>query len=415
MPDPKMALTKFTDVYAAKQSPNIEAMARGLRAAREPRGGGGLAAMFLEADAAPEYREVTAELATAGSVHETDQGALLQAQAQYSISSFEELIALAEVDRRRKTSLVRHTGVPVATVNRVARTYRTTEHGKEELADWRRYDRLRYTTGCDIDLNKPPADQPDALGEVGLAVGGGAGAPAAGPAPAGVEVNLIDDHMGPIRDQQNRGTCTAFSAIACLEYREHRFGGRSRTNLSEQFAYWEMVSATGQHALGPMFGGLVNAGSCSETTWPYYGNDIAGDDAQGPPPPRAVQRALGHRPTSALHLPPRSAAKIRKVIQEFNCVAIGIPVYASWYESPVVRKYGNITVPLPGEVPENIGHAIALVGFADDPQFAGGGYFIVRNSWGKNWATASVFGPGYGTIPYRYVTKFNWDAWYVAA
>jgi C1A family cysteine protease len=83
--------------------------------------------------------------------------------------------------------------------------------------------------------------------------------------------------------------------------------------------------------------------------------------------------------------------------------------------SPVVRKYGNITVPLPGEVPDKIGHAVALVGYEDSPEFAGGGYFIVRNSWGYNWATEGVFGPGYGTIPYRYIERFNWDAWCVVS
>jgi hypothetical protein len=416
MLDPKMALTKFTDVYAARQSPDALEASRGPSGARRRGARRGRPGAFLRAGGAPEFGELTAELAAAGSVREGDEAALLNAQAQYSISSYEELIALAGVDRRMKSSLVRRTGVPVATVRQVARTFRATAHGKEELSDWRRYERLSYSTGCDIDLNKPPADHPDGLAaDIGArAPAGGAGGIALAAPSGGADVTLIDHYMGSIRDQQNRGTCTAFSGIACLEYHEHRFGGRLGANLSEQFAYWEMVSATGQHALGPMFGGLLNAGACSEATWPYYGTEIAGDDAQGPPPPRAVERALGHRPASVLHVPPRSAAKIRRVIQGFHCVAVGIPVYASWYESPVVRKYGNITVPLPGEVPEDIGHAIALVGFADDPQYAGGGYFIVRNSWGKNWGTQSVFGPGYGTIPYRYVTRFNWDAWYVA-
>ncbi len=79
--------------------------------------------------------------------------------------------------------------------------------------------------------------------------------------------------------------------------------------------------------------------------------------------------------------------------------------------NPVVRKYGNITLPVAGEVPDRVGHAVALVGFQDDDDFAGGGYFIVRNSWNHHWGAESPFGSGYGTLPYRYIERFNWDAW----
>jgi C1A family cysteine protease len=114
-------------------------------------------------------------------------------------------------------------------------------------------------------------------------------------------------------------------------------------------------------------------------------------------------------------VPSRDIDAIKNELSNERVVGIGIPVYKSWMNSGVVRKYGNITVPLPGEVPETIGHAVALVGFSDDPQFAGGGYFIVRNSWGMNWATASALGVGYGTIPYRYISNYNWDAWSIVA
>lgn len=92
-------------------------------------------------------------------------------------------------------------------------------------------------------------------------------------------------------------------------------------------------------------------------------------------------------------------------------VGIAIPLYRSWMRNPVVRKYGNITMPLPGEVRDRIGHAVTLVGFQDDDDFAGGGFFIVRNSWDHHWASQSLFGSGYGTIPYAYIARHNWDAW----
>ena len=93
-------------------------------------------------------------------------------------------------------------------------------------------------------------------------------------------------------------------------------------------------------------------------------------------------------------------------------VAIAVPVYDSWEENANTRITGNITMPLPGEQ-TTAGHAFVLVGFEDNTDFAGGGYFIVRNSWGVRWASKSSFGAGYGTIPYKYITDLNYAAHFI--
>jgi hypothetical protein len=46
----------------------------------------------------------------------------------------------------------------------------------------------------------------------------------------------------------------------------------------------------------------------------------------------------------------------------------------------------------------------------EDELEPGGGYFIVRNSWGEGWARESPFGSGYGYISYGYIQRFNADA-----
>lgn len=46
--------------------------------------------------------------------------------------------------------------------------------------------------------------------------------------------------------------------------------------------------------------------------------------------------------------------------------------------------------------------------------FAGGGYFIVRNSWGTQWASRSLIAPGYGTIPYDYIRNENESAFVIS-
>jgi hypothetical protein len=408
MTDPKMGLTKFVDVYAAKSAVAVAGPGGGQLGAGAPGAAGG---GFV---APAQYGSSALSLAASDTLHEDDQGALFGMVAQYSISSVEELLAVSRLSSGDGPKLLKRAGIPEETVNRIREGYAATPQGEAEVADWARYERLTYTTGFDLDLNNPPADPVPQLGAAAApaaAVAAGIAAPVAPPIAA---VSLIDEYMSAIQDQGARGTCTAFSSIACLEYYQRRFGGH-KSNLSEEFAYWDMVHTTGAHALGPMFQLLQSNGTCTERTWPYWPQEIPGNDAQDPPPPHAVQKAVAYRPNTVLQLSPRDVNAIKGAIAAFHVVAIGIPVYPSWYESAVVRKYGNITVPLPGEVPENIGHAVALVGYEDNVEYAGGGYFIVRNSWGQNWATEGAFGPGYGTIPYRYITNFNWDAWHVAS
>ena len=47
------------------------------------------------------------------------------------------------------------------------------------------------------------------------------------------------------------------------------------------------------------------------------------------------------------------------------------------------------------------GHAMLLVGYVDDESVLGGGYFIIRNSWGGDWGE-----DGYGKLPYAYAELF---------
>ena len=323
-------------------------------------------------------------------------GGFAEIVASYSITTVEEVLALSMLGGDLLDRIV----VEAATVSALTEPFRSSPAGAAEIASWANYRELEYATGLTLDLAAPP-DAPPVARRFARAVD------------TRESVLLLDEHMSSIRDQAQRGTCTAFAALSCLEYHEHRFAGRARTDLSEQFAYWNMLDRAPHRDLLSMFMGLRDDGTCLEHTWPYVPTDALDDDGQGPPPPAATREAHDHRAATVRRIPARDVGLIREALGAHVPVAIGIPVYASWFDSPVVRKYGNLTVPLPGEVPEPIGHAVALVGFADDQEFAGGGYFVVRNSWGGTWATQSEFGAGYGTIPYRYVERYNWDAWCV--
>ena len=94
---------------------------------------------------------------------------------------------------------------------------------------------------------------------------------------------------------------------------------------------------------------------------------------------------------------------IKTCLYEGRAVAFSIPVFDSWYCSSATSRWGKITLPLAGEA-ENGGHAMTLVGYQDDADAPGGGYFLVRNSW-QPWSWDGVWQEGYGYIPYAYISR----------
>src|SRR5689334_17072782 len=100
MTDPKMALTRFTEVYAAKAAVEHAPGALGGAAVGHAVGGGVLAGIQAF-PAAPQFRSTALSIASSGSVHENDQAALFDLQAEYSISSVEELLAVARLKANR--------------------------------------------------------------------------------------------------------------------------------------------------------------------------------------------------------------------------------------------------------------------------------------------------------------------------
>jgi hypothetical protein len=82
---------------------------------------------------------------------------------------------------------------------------------------------------------------------------------------------------------------------------------------------------------------------------------------------------------------------------------------ASWFQSAATRQSGRITMRI-GNEPLTGGHAMCFIGYQDDRNAPGGGFFILRNSWGTTWASQSPYGAGNGTIPYAYIAQEGWEA-----
>ena len=233
------------------------------------------------------------------------------------------------------------------------------------------------------------------------------------PPPAGLpaSVNLVSQ-MPPVRNQADRGTCVAHGLLAAVE---HLRGTQGAFNeMAEQFLYFNCK----QHDGIPNFPGtfasvgaplLQSDGCCREVTWPYNPEAIAGNEGQGTPHPAALAEAPSFRVGSVNMFAPTSVDAIKSELTRGRAVAFCFPVFNSWYMNPAVHASGEITMPLPGETPAG-GHCVCLSGYFDNPLdiLIGGGRFIVRNSWDP-WGTISAFGPGYGTMPYNYVTFYGQD------
>ena len=219
--------------------------------------------------------------------------------------------------------------------------------------------------------------------------------------------------MPAIREQASRGTCVSFTVTALHEF-SLRARGRSR-DLSEQYLYFRIKQVDGSpNACGTWQAAAREAlnrfGECRETIWPYNPNVPCNQG--GPVPKKADQDAAKYK-LQLQQLNPKDVLGIKTVLASGRPVGISIPVWQSWYASADTYATGRITMRIGNESGPNglpAGHAVCLIGYQDNAQYPGGGYFILRNSWGLDWATQSPYGAGNGTIPYQYIANENWEA-----
>ena len=233
------------------------------------------------------------------------------------------------------------------------------------------------------------------------------------------EVKLMDC-MPAIRDQGQRGTCVAFASIALCEFAE-----KCQYDLSPQFLYWsckrrdDIPNITGTY-LATAQEALYEDGVCEERLWPYCPNPLVNDhdevdEGQGPAPEDAVEYAQYHK-FSCRPLSSNAYRQYKKILASGKPVVVAVAVFNSWMTNPYTWETG--CVPMPYMEMNNDGvwhlvekidgaHAMCLVGYVDDDSVPGGGYFIVRNSWGQDWAAKCKEGAGHALIPYRYIAMFT--------
>jgi Papain family cysteine protease len=229
--------------------------------------------------------------------------------------------------------------------------------------------------------------------------------------PAG-GVSLLDC-FGPVRHQGQRPTCVAHACCAVVECRHRRRTGEE-LDFSEQFSYWDAKQTDGHADTDGTFIRVampltVETGVCAESIWPYTPTPVPGNQGCGPPPADAEGDAGARRAEAWEQIDPRSPESLRAILDGQRPAAISVPVYENWYSNPATNALGLIPMPLPQSRLKG-GHAMSAVGYENDPDFPGGGGFILRNSWGPGWAPQSPVAPGYGVIPFQYIASYGWEA-----
>ena len=216
--------------------------------------------------------------------------------------------------------------------------------------------------------------------------------------------------LSPVRDQGTRGTCVAHAVVALREF----LAGKAAIDMSAQFLYFKCKENDGLDGPGTYYSTameiMANDGVCKETTWPYIPFNNNGNEGMGPAPLRASIEAKQYRIQSYRYIESHDVRVIKQALagtpeRPGVVVVVGIEIHDTFFILPT-EEDGEVFMPLPGSKCMG-GHAIALVGFQDDEDYPGGGYFIFRNSHGERWGARCPYGSGYGTIPYEYIRKFN--------
>ena len=211
------------------------------------------------------------------------------------------------------------------------------------------------------------------------------------PLPSSFDLRDINGHsyIGPVRDQGNWGSCYSFGALAAAESvynRYHDLYDTAAIDLSEAFIMWSLdpLYEGFQGGWGSDYdleelAGLVEHGVPLEADFPYVITDPGPDNHHWDAP--RIRFAEWYR------MPPNDIETTKRIIQRFGAVDVAVLVdsdFSSYSGGIFQNTDTSVNDILPYYSSTN--HLVSLVGWEDDPGDGGMGYWILRNSWGADWA-----------------------------
>ena len=188
--------------------------------------------------------------------------------------------------------------------------------------------------------------------------------------------------LGP-RLQGNRGACSVFTVAGALEYALASKTGRG-TQLSVEFLNWASNQALGEMRDGSFFSdlwrGFTIYGACPEQDMPYQEEF----DPNRTPSEEAKDHArrmheIGCRLHWIKQWNPNTGLTEKQLAAIKGVLARQWPVCGGFRWPKSARWKDDILEMAP---PDGVidGHSVLIVGYRDDPEQAGGGLFLFRNS-----------------------------------
>ena len=260
--------------------------------------------------------------------------------------------------------------------------------------------------------------------------------------------------QSPVRNQGHRGVCSIFAATALVENLYIK-AGMPKPDFSEQYMQWAVKNldksfpdSEGSDA-GSNLETVVQFGTVAEAAWPYdinpwsTANDPACTGTSQPTkcwtngePPASVATAQKYKLPSSRWLNVNSIKA--HITAQKTAVAVGMTFFfQSWNHrlstlpiSSELWAQGAVTYPNAKDkelsLAEHEGHAILIVGWDDDAEFAmrdekgqpildangkprtEKGFYIFKNSWNtQSFGVANSNGAGYGYLSYKYVDEYG--------
>jgi C1A family cysteine protease len=207
----------------------------------------------------------------------------------------------------------------------------------------------------------------------------GTQAPATG---LSASVDLVN-FVTPVRNQSSCGSCWAFATTAALE---SQLLIKDNTPLTDNDrAEQILVSCSGA---GSCSGGYIDSASnyvksTGLPTEPYFAytasnNSCANALAGWQNDIEKIFTWSWVTTTSA------NLNAIKSALSTYGPLVTTMDVYGDFfYYSGGIYEYTSGSY--------QGGHAVLIVGYTDDPNVGGGGYFKVKNSWGTGWGNAGYF------------------------
>ena len=212
----------------------------------------------------------------------------------------------------------------------------------------------------------------------------------------------------PHRNQEKRPTCSVFTVVGALEFVRAKQGEKTGY-LSVEYANWAKNQVTATMTDGGFFRdiwrGIRRHGLCDESLYPY--KDEFDASAEPDENARANADEFFDIPTSIRWIKqwnPKTGLQDSQFLEIKKTLHEGFPVCVGlrWPHKDI-RKEGILL-----SVPEEDvfdGHSVLFIGYQNDDQVEGGGYFIFRNTnnpkqnekmsyrYAMNYANDAIFFP----------------------